>query len=46
MKDSSKGLVTVQYSVCRIVAKSAWGRITPAVESDPENIPRWTLAHD
>ena len=43
-KDYSTG--TVQANVCKIVAKSAWGKVTPAVESDPEGIPRWTVVHD
>ena len=46
MKDGAKGISTVHTNVCRIVAKSAWGKVSPAVESDPEGIPRWTLAHD
>lgn len=40
------GAATVGANVCRIVTKSAWGKVTPAVESDPEGIPRWSLVHD
>jgi len=25
----------------RIVAKSAWGKVLPVVESDADGIPRW-----
>ena len=46
MKDSNQGTGTVTSNVCRIVAKSSWGKVTPAVESDPEGIPRWSLVHD
>lgn len=46
MKDSNHGTGTVTANVCRIVAKSSWGKVTPAVESDPEGIPRWSLVHD
>ena len=29
-----------------MVCKSAWGKITPAAESDENQIPHWHLAHD
>lgn len=41
MKDSAKALSTVQGNVMRIVAKSAWGKILPVVETDADGIPRW-----
>jgi hypothetical protein len=41
MKDTAKDLTSVQGNVMRIVAKSAWGKILPVVESDADGIPRW-----
>jgi len=46
MKDSAKGINSVQHNVTRIVAKSVWGRVTPATESDEASHPHWVLVHD
>ena len=50
MKDSSKGSDptsnTVQKNIQRIIAKSAWGRLTPAPETAQTNVPNWHLAYD
>ena len=46
MKDNAKGISSVQANVQRIVAKSAWGRVTPATESDEASTPHWVLIHD
>lgn len=32
--------------VARIISKSAWGKVTPPVESDEKQIPSWQLAFD
>jgi len=29
-----------------LLSKSSWGRLIPAAESDQNQIPNWTLAHD
>lgn len=33
-------------SVARIICKSAWGKLNPAVETDHNDIPSWQLAYD
>ena len=33
MKDPAKGIHSVQYNICRVIAKSSWGRLTPAPET-------------
>jgi hypothetical protein len=32
--------------VSRIIVKSAWGKVTPPVESDAAEVPNWTLVYD
>lgn len=46
MKDNAKGIGSVSANVCRIITKSAWGKVSPAVETDAEGVPRWQLIHD
>lgn len=46
MKDRNQGINSIQYSAALIIAKSAWGRLTPASETDPNSIPNWHLAYD
>jgi hypothetical protein len=46
MKDSAKGLSSVQMNIARVISKSAWGRVTPPVESDASEVPQWHLVHD
>jgi len=28
------------------MAKSSWGKVTPAVETDPNNVPKWSLEYN
>lgn len=46
MKDSVKGLSSIQLNVARIIAKSSWGKVSPPVESDEKGLPTWSLVHD
>lgn len=32
--------------MARIISKSAWGKVTPPVESDEKQLPNWQLAYD
>ena len=41
MKDTAKGLSSVQFNVARIITKSAWGKVNPPVESDEKGLPTW-----
>jgi len=33
-------------NVARNICKSAWGKVTPPVESDAAEVPVWSLIHD
>lgn len=46
MRDSTKDIKSVQLNVARIISKSAWGKVTPPVESDEKQLPNWQLAYD
>ena len=46
MKDAALGLSSVTNFVYRVIAKSAWGRLLPANESDQGSIPHWQMAYD
>jgi hypothetical protein len=41
MRDAAKGIKAVTNMVIRIIAKSAWGRLIPAAESDENQVPHW-----
>lgn len=41
MKDPAKKITAVTHMVLRIIAKSAWGRLIPAAESDENQVPHW-----
>lgn len=41
MKDTAKGLTSIQFNVARIIAKSAWGKLSPPSESDEKQVPNW-----
>jgi hypothetical protein len=46
MRDKAKNITAVTHMVTRIIAKSAWGRLIPAAESDENQVPHWQLAFD
>lgn len=46
MKDPAQNIKCVTHFVQRIIAKSAWGRLIPAAESDESQVPHWQLAYD
>lgn len=46
MRDGAQGRKSVTHYVARIIAKSAWGRVVAAPESDAAGVPHWILAYD
>jgi len=46
MRNSAEEIKSVQLNVAKIISKSAWGRVTPPVESDEKQLPNWHLAFD
>lgn len=46
MKDAALGVKSVQENIQHVIAKSAWGRLTPAPETAQTDVPNWHLAYD
>jgi len=43
MKDSAMHGTqnSIQLNVARVIARAAWGKVNPPVESDPSGLPTW-----